>query len=275
MDLSRLCSSTRFRFLQVEFDRDGTATGSLALFFAVVQWITLPVFTAEAVLKVVSFGVHPMQYFHDVNEGAFNTFDLLIVLLSYALLGSNHDSLVLFCRLLRCVKIMSKLPQLRVILMGLVAGMRAVSSIMLLMWLVIFLYAIIGRIYFGVNDPSHYGTVLIGMLTLFRVATLASWGDVFKISYFGCDNWNAGVYSVEVASNISTVHIRTKFGHFIPYSCVEPQASPVVSSVFYFTFTVITAFVILSLFISVITAAMIEVTEVRPSVPRCVTEPFA
>ena len=225
-------------------------------------------------MKIVSFGMHPMQYFRDANEGAFNTFDLSIVLLSYIMLSADSGSLVTVCRLLRCVKIMSKLPQLRVILMGLVAGMRAVSSIMLLMGLVVFLYAIIGRIYFGANDPSHYGTVLIGMLTLFRVATLASWGNLFKISYFGCDNWNAGVYSTEIASNISMADIRSKFGDFAPYSCKEPEAHPFVASVFYFTFTVITAFVILSLFISVITATMIEVTDVRPSVSRCVIEPY-
>jgi voltage-gated sodium channel len=71
---------------------------------------------------------------------------------------------------------MNKVPQLRVILLGLVAGLRAVGSVMMLMGLVMFLYAIIGFVFFGTNDPAHFGGVAIGMLTLFRTATLASWG---------------------------------------------------------------------------------------------------
>ena len=57
---------------------------------------------------------------------------------------------------------------LKEILLGLVAGVRAVSSIMLLMFVVIFLYAIAGRIFFGENDPVHFGSVAIGMLSLFQ-----------------------------------------------------------------------------------------------------------
>ena len=154
---------------------------------------------------------------------------------------------------------------LKEILLGLVAGVRAVSSIMLLMFVVIFLYAIAGRIFFGENDPVHFGSVAIGMLSLFQanersfplkfkvrfepsinlnqspdrtergfrvgkgsaaapnnacvvrarmprafavrvasrrprsrfsfeVATLASWSEMYRINYFGCDRYTADKY---------------------------------------------------------------------------------
>ena len=32
------------------------------------------------------------------------------------------------------------------------------------------------------------------MLTLFQVATLAGWTDIYRINYFGCDRHTAGIY---------------------------------------------------------------------------------
>ena len=153
----------------------------------------------------------------------------------------------------------------------------AVTSIMMLLMLMIFLYAIVGVTYFGANDPSHFGGVGIAMLTLFRTATLASWGDLFKTAYFGCDRWHAGVYEsaelyddVAMAAQLRTAPttIVTKFGVFPAFVCDHSEAQPITATAFFFSFTVITAFVILSLFISVVTAAMIEVTNVRETHPR-------
>jgi hypothetical protein len=64
---------------------------------------------------------------------------------------------------------MNKVPQLRVVLLGLIAGLRAVSSIMLLMLLVMFLFSITGNVLFGENDPAHFHSVETGILTLFQV----------------------------------------------------------------------------------------------------------
>ena len=67
------------------------------------------------------------------------------------------------------IQIMNKLPQLRVILLGMLAGCSAVGSIMLLMLLVIFLYAVAGIVFFSENDPAHFGNVPSAMLALFQV----------------------------------------------------------------------------------------------------------
>ena len=69
------------------------------------------------------------------------------------------------------------------------AGVRAVSAIMLLLLLIMFLYGIVGVLYFGANDPAHFGVLERAMLTLFQCATLSRWGDVFLVNYYGCDKY--------------------------------------------------------------------------------------
>ena len=154
------------------------------------------------------------------------------------------------------LKIMNKLEELKGILLGLVAGLAAVASIMLLLLLVMFLYAIAGLVLFGENDPFHFGGVGRAMLTLFQVATLAGWTDIYRINYFGCDRHEGGVYQ---AGPPSRVH--TALGSYDRALCHAPAAAPISATVFFFTFTVLTAFVVLSLFISVITSAMFEAME--------------
>lgn len=39
----------------------------------------------------------------------------------------------------------------------------------MLLLLVVYIYAILGTLLFGFNDPAHFGSVSISMLTLFQV----------------------------------------------------------------------------------------------------------
>ena len=92
---------------------------------------------------------------------------------------------------------MNKVPQLRGRLLGLVAAVRARSAGDDLVGLVMFLYGIVGESqYLGANDPANFGGVAIAILTLFRVSTLAGWSLLYKINYFGCDRFDAGIYTV-------------------------------------------------------------------------------
>jgi hypothetical protein len=47
-----------------------------------------------------------------------------------------------------------------------------------LLVLVIYLFAIMGCLFFGRNDPHHFGTVPSAMLSLFQVSTLAAWSTM-------------------------------------------------------------------------------------------------
>ena len=57
--------------------------------------------------------------------------------------------------------------------------------------------------------------------------------------------------------------VRTQFGAFSEYDCVKPNALPITAPIFFYTFTMLTAYVVLSLFISVVTRTMFEVMDCK------------
>ena len=64
-------------------------------------------------------------------------------------------------RLVRLLTLIKNVPQLRAIISGLVVGMKSVLYIVALLWLVIYIFAILGCNLFGANDPARFGTVSV------------------------------------------------------------------------------------------------------------------
>ena len=58
--------------------------------------------------------------------------------------------------------------------------------IAIILFIFFYVFAIIGMIMFKENDPWHFGTLHISLLTLFRCATLEDWTDVMYINMHGC-----------------------------------------------------------------------------------------
>merc|ERR1719181_2562007 len=95
---------------------------------------------------------------------------------------------------------------------------------------------------------------------LFQAATLSAWGDMYMVAAYGCDQYDSyGGYEVRN----TTREIRTLAGTFNHWDCVDPTPMPVTAALFFYSYTLLTAFVVLSLFISVITTAMFEVMECK------------
>jgi voltage-gated sodium channel len=172
-----------------------------------VSTVTLTVFTLEVILKVIAEGLQPWHYFIDEDNGPFNTFDFLIVVASYALLGGSSAGALGILRMLRLVRLLTfikNVPVLRVIIVGLIQGMKSVTYIVMLLFLVIYLFAILGCLIFGENDPNHFGAVHIAMIALFQVSTLASWTSIAYVSWYGCENYIGSPYGEDNPTTIST-----------------------------------------------------------------------
>ena len=86
-------------------------------------------------------------------------------------------------RLMRLLKLVGKVKQLQLIVMGLINGLRAVWYILVLMLLIFYLFAVMGVDAFRKNDPFHFGSVGVAMLTLFRMSTLEDWSDIMFLTY--------------------------------------------------------------------------------------------
>ena len=54
------------------------------------------------------------------------------------------------------------------------------TVILILLLLIFYLFAIISVITFGQNDPIHFGSLHMAMVSLFRMSTMEDWTDMSK-----------------------------------------------------------------------------------------------
>ena len=109
----------------------------------------------------------------------WNIFDFIIVTAS--LIPVDESEMALLGRLLRIFRVLrlvSIIPELRVLLNAFVHSIPRMGYVSLLMFILFYIYAAIGSIFFGVINPELWENIAIAMLTLFRVATFEDWTDV-------------------------------------------------------------------------------------------------
>jgi hypothetical protein len=150
--------------------------------------ISLAVFTAEFVLKVITEGFQPLRYFTDPEHRLFNCTDFallvasyLVVVLGRATTGTTLGALRMVRLILRNMRILTfvkYVPELRAVTAGLFDGFEAVFYIVLLLNLVVYFFAVLGVGVFHKVDPQRFGTVRIAMVTLFQISTLSNWYEI-------------------------------------------------------------------------------------------------
>jgi len=142
------------------------------------------------------------------------------------------------------IKLIKSLPQLQVIVVALLKGFKSIIFIGIILLLVFYMFAILGMILFEQNDPWHFGTLHLAMLTLFRASTLEDWTDIMYINMYGCMN-----YGYNYEEGIANVMGCTKEDNY---------AFGVTAALYFFVFIILGALVLLTLFIGVVTTSMEE-----------------
>lgn len=109
----------------------------------------------------------------------WNVFDFVIVVAS--LIPIDQSEMALLGRLLRIFRVLrlvSIIPELRVLLDALFQAIPRMGYVSLLMFIIFYIYGAVGSIFFEEINPTLWGNISISMLTLFRVATFEDWTDV-------------------------------------------------------------------------------------------------
>ncbi|QHD50325.1 ion transporter [Vreelandella aquamarina] len=109
----------------------------------------------------------------------WNVFDFLIVTAS--LIPMDDSEMVLLARLLRIFRVLrlvSMIPELKMLLGALVKSIPRMGYVVLLMFIIFYIYAALGSFLFHNVDEFLWGNISIAMLTLFRIATFEDWTDV-------------------------------------------------------------------------------------------------
>jgi len=131
-------------------------------------------FLVEVIIRMVAEG-GVKRFF---SQG-WNLFDFVIVVAS--LMPVDQSEMALLGRLLRVFRVLrlvSVIPELRVMLNSFVKSIPRMGYVTLLMFIMFYIYAAIGSMFFNKINPELWDNITISMLTLFRVATFEDWTDV-------------------------------------------------------------------------------------------------
>jgi len=228
-----------------------TETNSSTPLLDALDGIILAIFTIEVVVKVMAEGDRPLRYLYD----AWNRFDLFIVgacfifMLPFMPDVGSMLAMLRLLRLLRVLKLVKALPQLRVIIEALISGFGSITFVTIMLFLLFYLFANIGIIFFGTNDPMHFGNLQLAMVSLFVISTMDDWTDIMYTNMLGCDHWG-----YEFGS--SSLGFDSKSHNYL--NCTKPHARGWIAALYMVVFIVLGSLVMLNLFIGIVATAMEE-----------------
>ncbi|MFD5748878.1 ion transporter [Streptomyces sp. NPDC127033] len=152
---------------------------------AVHQWraelklaehLFLAAFTAEILLRAASYADRPKEFFRD----PWNVFDLAVVSLALTPFARENTTLLRLLRLARVLRAARFLPQLRIVIVAVGKSLPGTASFVLVGALLLYVYAMLGWVFFARSDPEHYGSLGRAALTLFLLITLDGLGDAVR-----------------------------------------------------------------------------------------------
>ena len=131
-------------------------------------------FLFEIVIRFIAEG-HSWSFF----KKGWNVFDTLIVAAS--LIPVDDSEMVLLARLIRIFRVLrliSIIPELRILISDLLKALPPMGYVLLLMFIMFYIYAAVGSFLFEGINKILWGDIAVSMLTLFRVVTFEDWSDV-------------------------------------------------------------------------------------------------
>jgi voltage-gated sodium channel len=194
-----------------------------------IDHIILAVFVVEIAARIL---VKRLAFFRD----PWSIFDFLVI--GIALVPSVEAFSVLrSLRVLRVLRLITVVPSLKAVVAGLLTALPGMGSIVLLIGLIYYVFAVMATKLFAADQPELFGTIGKSLFTLFTVMTLEGWVD-------------------GVTKPLLEAH---------PYAWV-----------FFVVFIIVTTFMVLNLFIGVVVNAMqaeaVKATEEEREAERAMIE---
>nr|WP_228153585.1 ion transporter [Malaciobacter marinus] len=123
--------------------------------------------TIEIILRIY---VHRISFFKD----PWSLFDFFVVAISLVPTSSGFEILRVL-RVLRLFRLVTAVPQMKKIVSALISVIPGMLSVIALMTLFFYIFAIMATQLFGEKFPQWFGTLGESFYTLFQVMTLESW----------------------------------------------------------------------------------------------------
>jgi voltage-gated sodium channel len=128
----------------------------------------LAVFVIELALRIGAYGRRPQDFF----RSGWNVFDFVVIAIAFVPGIRESSTLLRLARLLRVVRVVRILPELRVLVTGVVRSLPPLGSMLLLTTVMLFVYGMLGWLLFSEELPDDWGNIGRAMLSLFVLLTL-------------------------------------------------------------------------------------------------------
>jgi voltage-gated sodium channel len=150
------------------YDEIEADAGSL---LTTLDHVFLGLFVVEILIRLAAYGPRLRGYRDFFREG-WNVFDFVVIGAAFLPGLRENATLLRLVRLLRVVRVVSVLPDLRVLIRGMVRSLLPIGTMAIVGVLLLYVYGMVGWILFGDELPGEWGTIGEAMLTLFVVMTL-------------------------------------------------------------------------------------------------------
>jgi voltage-gated sodium channel len=142
----------------------------MASYGTVLRWLDhaiLAIFVIELLARMI---VQRKAFFRD----AWNIFDFLVV--TIALIPATGPLQVLRAlRILRVLRLITAVPSLKRVVGGLIGALPGMGSVVALLLLIFYVFAVMATKLFGEDFPNFFGTLTSSIFTLFQIMTLEGW----------------------------------------------------------------------------------------------------
>ncbi|DBA01467.1 TPA: hypothetical protein N0F65_005586 [Lagenidium giganteum] len=234
------------------------------------------IFAVEAIVKLMAMGRH---YFMD----NWNRFDFLVVCgstVSMAMQFYSHGHISPVANTLRAfrmglaLRLMKRAMSMQTIVQTILDNMPALVNVSTLMFLIMFVYAIIGvQLYAplmlgdALNEHANFKDVFTALLTLFRFTTGEAWNDVMYDMMVepieGEAPYPYGTSCVDDLNYTDLAAIRKNVSDPLLTNGCTPGVP--VTYMYFISYMLITSYVMVNLFVAVILEGFEETTEKNAS----------
>jgi len=140
----------------------------------IFDWIITVYFIIEIAIKMAAED----KWTHFFKSG-WNNFDFFIVAVTLIPLeNSSFAAIARLMRVFRILRLFTARPELKRIIDMLIRAIPSIIDIVILMFIIFYIYAIIGSFIFQDMPSGLWNDFLVSMLTLFRILTFEDWTDV-------------------------------------------------------------------------------------------------
>jgi len=141
---------------------------------SILDWLITIFFLIEICIRFIS-----EENKTDFFKNGWNIFDTLIVTISLIPIENSEMAVVgRLIRIFRVLRMISMIPELRLLLNSFMKALPQLGYIVLMLFIIFYIYAAVGSIFFESINPVLWGNISISMLTLFRIMTFEGWADI-------------------------------------------------------------------------------------------------